>query len=145
MIKLIMAMMTPSWTRTKRLQMQSSLMPFTTMSQTLCFLSRMSRWGASCWTRHVQHHVHFRLRFTDPNKQITTLLNYVWHILTICATLAEKASNEDLNNEVLVHAMQMCWNTVMLLLEHALDLCEVLSELCNMAQFNYLPGCCAST
>ena len=72
--------------------------------------------------------------------QITALSNRVWHNPTICAALAEKAGDEDLNSEVLVRAVRTRWNTVTLLLERALDMREALEQLCDMSQFNDPPG-----
>lgn len=42
--------------------------------------------------------------------------------------------------EVLVWAVCTCWNTVMMVLEHTLDLEPVLFDVCDKAEFNQAQG-----
>ncbi|RDX39814.1 hypothetical protein OH76DRAFT_1367189, partial [Lentinus brumalis] len=64
------------------------------------------------------------------------LSNKVWHSPTIRAELAKLAQNAELNSEVLVRAVKTRWNTVTHVLERAKEMRAVLTEVCDMAQFN---------
>ena len=50
--------------------------------------------------------------------------------------LARLAQNKELNSEVLVRAVDTRWNTYTHVIERGLDLKDVLTKLCDMAQFN---------
>ena len=60
----------------------------------------------------------------------------MWFSPTIRAELARLAGEEDLSAEVLVRAVKTRWNTITLVLEHALALKDVLLELCDKHNFN---------
>ncbi len=64
----------------------------------------------------------------------------MWNSPTIRAELSKLAAKADLNSKVLVRAVKTRWNTVTEVLERALDMREVLRDLCDMAQFNKKTG-----
>ena len=64
----------------------------------------------------------------------------VWNNVTVRAELARLAKDAELNSEVLVRSVKTRWNTVADVLERAIDMQEVLEELCDMAQFNKKTG-----
>ncbi len=68
--------------------------------------------------------------------QLVILSKKVWHSPLIRAELARLGQNEELNSKVLVRAVDTHWNTYTHVLERGIALKDVLSELCNMAQFN---------
>lgn len=69
-------------------------------------------------------------------RQILVLSNKVWHSPTVRTELARLAGDANLNSEVLVRAVKTRWNTVTHVLERALEMRPVLTELCDMSQFN---------
>ena len=52
------------------------------------------------------------------------------------AELSRLAADAELNSEVLVHSVKTRWNTVVEVLERALEMKDVLADLCDMVQFN---------
>ena len=50
--------------------------------------------------------------------------------------MADLAQNAELNSEVLVRAVRTRWNTVTMTLQRAKEMKDVLTELCDRAQFN---------
>ncbi|RPD52435.1 hypothetical protein L227DRAFT_468948, partial [Lentinus tigrinus ALCF2SS1-6] len=64
------------------------------------------------------------------------LSNKVWHTPLIRSELARLAQNEELNSKVLVRAVDTRWNTYTDVLERGIDLQDILTELCDQAQFN---------
>lgn len=68
------------------------------------------------------------------------LSNKVWNSPLVRAELSRLAADADLNSEVLVRSVKTRWNTVAEVLERALEMKEVLSDLCDMVQFNKAGG-----
>lgn len=60
----------------------------------------------------------------------------VWNSPTIRAELAKLSHDAELDCEVLVRSVKTRWNTVTEVLERALKMRAVLSDLCDMVQFN---------
>lgn len=74
------------------------------------------------------------------SRQIMKLSNKVWNSPMVRAELARLAADAELNSEVLVHSVKTHWNTVAEVLERALEMREVLTDLCDMVQFNKTGG-----
>ena len=68
--------------------------------------------------------------------QIMKLSNKVWNSPMVRAELSRLAADAELNSEVLVRSVKTRWNTVVEVLERALEMKEVLGDLCDMVQFN---------
>ncbi|RPD63272.1 hypothetical protein L227DRAFT_561439 [Lentinus tigrinus ALCF2SS1-6] len=60
----------------------------------------------------------------------------VWHSPLIHAKLAHLTQNEELNSKVLVRTVDTRWNMYFNVLKRGLEFNDILTELCNMAQFN---------
>ena len=60
----------------------------------------------------------------------------VWHSPQVREELAQLAGDADLNSETLVRAVRTRWNTVTEVLERALDMRGVLTDLCKNPRFN---------
>ncbi|OJT13582.1 hypothetical protein TRAPUB_9870 [Trametes pubescens] len=70
-------------------------------------------------------------------EKVTKLSKKVWNSPAVRAALATLTHEvPDINSEVLVRSVATRWNTVAAVIERALELQEVLSDLCDMAQFN---------
>lgn len=72
--------------------------------------------------------------------QILSLSRKVWNSPAIRGELTSLASAAELDSEVLIRAVKTRWNTVTEVLERALEMREVLGDLCDMAQFNKRSG-----
>ncbi|OJT08548.1 hypothetical protein TRAPUB_554 [Trametes pubescens] len=70
-------------------------------------------------------------------EKVTKLSKKVWNSPPVRAALATLTHDApDIHSEVLVHSVATRWNTVAAVIERALELQEVLGDLCDMAQFN---------
>ncbi|OJT15227.1 hypothetical protein TRAPUB_8205 [Trametes pubescens] len=74
-------------------------------------------------------------------EKVLKLARKVWNSPTVCAELAGlTAADPDINSEVLIWPVKTRWNTVTEVLAHALEMCDVLTELCDKTQFNCHDG-----
>ncbi|KAL1945891.1 hypothetical protein VTO73DRAFT_1893 [Trametes versicolor] len=70
-------------------------------------------------------------------EKVTKLSKKVWNSPPVRAALATLTHDApDIHSEVLVRSVATRWNTVAAVIERALELQEVLGDLCDMAQFN---------
>ncbi|KAL1947002.1 hypothetical protein VTO73DRAFT_13963 [Trametes versicolor] len=72
--------------------------------------------------------------------KILKLSRKVWNSPTIRAELATLAADAKLNSEVLIRSVKTRWNTVTEVLGRALKMRMVLTDLCDMVQFNKAHG-----
>ncbi|KAH9856051.1 hypothetical protein C2E23DRAFT_707219, partial [Lenzites betulinus] len=59
-----------------------------------------------------------------------------WNSPAIRGALGTLSKEHNLNSEVLIRAVRTRWNTVTEVIQRALDMKEVLGDLCDMHQFN---------
>ncbi|OJT07894.1 hypothetical protein TRAPUB_1210 [Trametes pubescens] len=72
--------------------------------------------------------------------KILQLSRKVWNSPPIRSELTNLAAEAELDSEVLIRAVKTRWNTVTEVLERALEMRDVLGELCDKAQFNKRSG-----
>ncbi|OJT13075.1 Zinc finger BED domain-containing protein 4 [Trametes pubescens] len=72
---------------------------------------------------------------TALNK-ILTLSRKVWNSPNVRTELGKLATEKGLKSEVLIRAVRTRWNTVTEVIKRALEMKEVLGDLCDMHQFN---------
>ena len=60
----------------------------------------------------------------------------MWNSPTVRAELARLSQEAGLDSEVLVRAVKTRWNTVMHVLDRAIEMEDVIPALCDMNQFN---------
>ncbi|KAL1937047.1 hypothetical protein VTO73DRAFT_15573 [Trametes versicolor] len=77
---------------------------------------------------------------TDALNKILKLSRKVWNSPTIRAELSKLATEADLNSDVLVRCVKTRWNSVTEVLARALEMRTVLTDLCDMVQFNKARG-----
>ncbi|KAH9851008.1 ribonuclease H-like domain-containing protein [Lenzites betulinus] len=73
-------------------------------------------------------------------KKVRYLSKKVWNSPAVRSELAKLSAEANLNSEVLVRSVKTRWNTVTEVIKRALEMREVLGDLCDMAQFNKRDG-----